>query len=289
MSTARDYSIATVTVDAASQRTPAVPAVVIFSDFDGTISTTDTGVVLIDHCMGTAARQALDLQILNGTMSFREAIAKMWQAVDMTLPDALGLLNDVRLDDKFPAFLADCQAHGWPVCVVSSGLDFLVRHFLEQSLGVSLGGTDETSTGKATVTGPGALKMIANRGKVTDGRRWVIEFVDESVHGHDKANSIKQYLETHVAGYTFQPRQPEMHLSTNGTSTAPLPRPLVVFIGDGVSDISCVGACDVLFAKRGKHLEEYCTTHGIPYFPFDDFGQVQQQLQALLRQYRVSQ
>lgn len=43
----------------------------IFADFDGTITTTDLGAAIVDHCMTTRARKALDVKVLNGEETYR--------------------------------------------------------------------------------------------------------------------------------------------------------------------------------------------------------------------------
>ena len=57
--------------------------------------------------------------------------------------------------------------------------------------------------------------------------------------------------------------------------------PLIVFIGDGVSDLPAAREADVLFARRGLRLEEYCIEHGIPYTPFDSFADVKKEVEAI--------
>lgn len=47
---------------------------------------------------------------------------------------------------------------------------------------------------------------------------------------------------------------------------------LVVFVGDGLSDRCAVGVVDRVFAKGD--LAAYCQHEGIPFSPFDDFGDV---------------
>ena len=56
------------------------------------------------------------------------------------------------------------------------------------------------------------------------------------------------------------------------TSMASLPKPIVIFCGDGVSDISAAREADILFAKRGLDLEHWCKLENIPYTAFDRFN-----------------
>lgn len=60
--------------------------------------------------------------------------------------------------------------------------------------------------------------------------------------------------------------------------------PLIVFIGDGVSDLAAAREADVLFARRGLRLEEYCQEHKIPYIPFDSFLDIKREIEAISRE-----
>jgi 2,3-diketo-5-methylthio-1-phosphopentane phosphatase len=56
----------------------------------------------------------------------------------------------------------------------------------------------------------------------------------------------------------------------------------IVFIGDGTSDVAAVPYSDILFAKRGQFLAEYCRDEGIHCHPFTDFRDVQRSLEGIL-------
>lgn len=57
--------------------------------------------------------------------------------------------------------------------------------------------------------------------------------------------------------------------------------PLIIFIGDGVSDLAAAREADVLFARRGLRLEEYCIEHNISYTPFDNFADIKKEIEAI--------
>jgi hypothetical protein len=60
--------------------------------------------------------------------------------------------------------------------------------------------------------------------------------------------------------------------------------PLIVFIGDGVSDLAAAREADVLFARRGLRLEEYCQEHKIAYTPFDTFTDIKREIENISRE-----
>lgn len=52
-----------------------------------------------------------------------------------------------------------------------------------------------------------------------------------------------------------------------------------IYIGDGYSDTCAAEHCDFVFAK--KSLLKHCEGNGIPYFPFNDFSDVQKIVEQL--------
>jgi hypothetical protein len=64
--------------------------------------------------------------------------------------------------------------------------------------------------------------------------------------GHDKSKAIKPYAAL-----------PADH------------RPILVYCGDGVSDISAARETDLLFAKKGRDLVTHCLQENVPFYPFD--------------------
>jgi len=48
----------------------------------------------------------------------------------------------------------------------------------------------------------------------------------------------------------------------------------VVFIGDGLSDISVCGVADIIFARRDHSLEKYCEKNNISHIKYDDFDDI---------------
>lgn len=209
----------------------------IFSDFDGTITTKDTGVILIDSAMGQKRRKQLDSEILNSQTTFRDAVKEMWNSVQLSSNDALELLKDVEFDPHFKEFHDWVTANQYEFHVLSSGVDVLLVHFFNKLLGT-------------------VPKLTANKIKMhSDG--WEIVYFDDSDHGHDKGKHLRK-----------------LRNDRDGDD------PKIVFIGDGVSDISCAKEADILFAKRGKDLEKWCISHKVPYIAWDDFSQILSILQA---------
>ena len=50
----------------------------------------------------------------------------------------------------------------------------------------------------------------------------------------------------------------------------------LIHIGDGTSDVAAIPYADLLLAKTGSYLEDYCKTHRTPFVPFEDFDDVRE-------------
>ncbi|KAI9360385.1 HAD-like domain-containing protein [Zopfochytrium polystomum] len=256
---------------------------VVFSDFDGTITVQDTGIEIIDHCIGTARRKALDRAVLDGTLTFREAIATMWAGVDMPFDKAASLLDHVVLDAGFHAFHRAMASRGIPINVVSAGITPICERFLAPYLNPAPAGANAT------------VRIFANEIDTREGG-WKIQFRDDSEFGHDKGQQLRLLKEER----RLRPRPPQgaakmadsdettPEATTNSTNASVgdssksawrerlrgVPRPILMFIGDGVSDISAAKEADVLFVKEGTNLEKWCVAHGVAYEPWTSFDSI---------------
>lgn len=101
---------------------------------------------------------------------------------------------------------------------------------------------------------------MANDAKITEDGKWSAVWRHDTDLGHDKALSIQEY------------RADAKLESDNGTV------PMIIFIGDGVSDLAAAREADVLFARRGLRLEEYCLEHKIKHIAFDTFADIQKEV-----------
>lgn len=224
------------------------------TDFDGTIFMQDTGHVLFDNFgCGSKRRNILDEQIKTGERSFREVSEEMWGSLNVPFDDGFEVMQDsLEIDRDFRAFHAFCLANEIPFNVISAGLKPVLRRVLDTFLG------EEQSK---------HIDIVANDADIsTDGSEWKVLWRHDTELGHDKALSIQEAraaAEAELAG-------------EDGTV------PLIVFIGDGVSDLPAAREADVLFARRGLRLEEYCLENKISYIPFDTFADIQRALEDIM-------
>ena len=210
---------------------------VVFSDFDGTISERDTGTHIIDQFLGQERRKILDKQVLNGQVSFREAVVEMWRSVNPSLMsvDLAGdmIINDIPLDPGFMDFYNLTIEMGFPFTCISSGLDELIERYLKHHFPKGLHPT---------------TKVIANGLRVHDDH-WEILYLDDSDFGHDKGSHLRDWKRRN-------------------------PFDTLIFIGDGISDLPAAMSADIVFAKKDKDLETYCLREKIAFHSWSSFTDI---------------
>ncbi|KAJ3101744.1 hypothetical protein HDU97_001094 [Phlyctochytrium planicorne] len=206
----------------------------------------DTGVILIDHCITTQRRRDLDLNVLNGTKFYRDAVEEMWAGVTLTWEEAVDLLKDVKLDPDFDALHDYLKSQDIPLKVVSAGLTPICDQFLSSY---------EKREGSI-------VEVFANN--VEFGPRWKILYRDNSQYGHDKGAPIRALKEQYANN--------------------PAERPILIFLGDGISDISAAKEADFIFAKADKDLEKWCQKEGVPHISWSRLGTVLDWVKARLEE-----
>ncbi|OKL62603.1 hypothetical protein UA08_01672 [Talaromyces atroroseus] len=224
--------------------------VICFSDFDGTIFMQDTGHVLFDkYGCGAEQRRSLDEQIKSGERSFRDVSEQMWASLNVPFDNGFEVLKEtLEIDPGFREFHQFCLDNDIAFNVISAGLKPVLRKVLDTFLG-----EDESSR----------IEIVANDASI-NGSHWKPIWRHDSEAGHDKALSVNEAR--------LQAREE----CEDGEV------PLIVFIGDGVSDLPAAREADVLFARRGLRLEEYCQEHNIPYIGFDNFAEIKREVRAIL-------
>lgn len=218
------------------------------TDFDGTIFMQDTGHVLFDNFgCGSKRRDILDEQIKTGERSFRDVSEEMWGSLNVPFDDGFEIMEQsLDIDPDFQTFHQFCHENNIPFNVISAGLKPVLRKVLDTFLG------EEQSK---------RIDIVANDAQIADdGSQWKPIWRHDTELGHDKALSIQEA------------RADAELTCEDGTI------PLIVFIGDGVSDLPAARQADVLFARRGLRLEEYCVEKDIAYIPFDTFADIQREL-----------
>ncbi|KAF1989937.1 2,3-diketo-5-methylthio-1-phosphopentane phosphatase [Aulographum hederae CBS 113979] len=236
--------------------------IICFSDFDGTIFMQDTGHILFNrYGCGSERREELDTAINTGTRSFKDVSEEMWGSLNVPFEDGFELLKEqLEIDVAFKDFHEFCRNNDIPFNVISAGLKPVLRKVLDHFIG------EEQSKGIEIVANEAEISKAAEveQGKEEEQSTWKVVWKhQDSELGHDKSRSIQEYK-----------NQAALDAANNGEKSVPL----IVFIGDGVSDLPAAKHADVLFARRGLRLEEYCIENQIPYFPYDTFADIQSEI-----------
>ncbi|KAG1383364.1 hypothetical protein G6F61_001439 [Rhizopus arrhizus] len=193
----------------------------VFTDFDGTLSLDDTGLLLIDdhRSLGPKRRRELEEAVMDNRIKYKDALQEMWENVHISWEEAWNeYLDDCKMDPGFPSFNNYCQQNQFPVTILSSGLYPLLEEIMFKFLGE-----------KAK-----KIKIVANHAEIKN-RTWKIIWRDDSIYGNDKSKSIIEAREKEKEDTIF------------------------IFCGDGISDISAARHADILFARKGRDLETYST------------------------------
>ena len=212
----------------------------------------DTGHILFDaHGCGSTRRNILDQQIHSGERSFREVSEEMWGSLNVPFEDGFEVMEKtLEIDPDFQKFHTFCIENKIPFNVISAGLKPILRKVLDTFLG------EEAS---------GHIQIIANEAEIAeDGSNWKPIWRHDTELGHDKELSVNE-------------ARAEAALACDDGTI-----PLIVFIGDGVSDLPAARVADVLFARRGLRLEEYCIENKIPYIGYDTFADIEKEIQNIM-------
>lgn len=213
----------------------------------------DTGHILFDNFgCGIEKKKKLDEQIHSGERSFRDVSDEMWGSLDVPFDDGFEVMKEaLEIDPDFAMFHEFCRNNSIPFNIISAGLKPILRRVLDHFIG------EEASA---------YTEIVANDAKISeDGSEWKPVWRHDTELGHDKARSINEYRDQAQLESEF------------GTI------PMIVFIGDGVSDLPAAREADVLFARRGLQLEQYCIKNSISYIPFDTFADIQKEVIKIAR------
>lgn len=103
----------------------------VFFDFDGTISTTDIGVYVLDRLADPGWRE-LDLAYAAGEIGSRECMARQWDCIPASVTEAerRAVAREVPLDAGFGPLVDALRGAGAEVAVVSDGYGYYVHELL---------------------------------------------------------------------------------------------------------------------------------------------------------------
>ena len=151
-----------------------VPPLHIFTDFDGTITDTDSLVFLTKELGGgPAVLDSIGQQLRANTMTLRDGIRAEMATVRASFQEAEKLLRaQINVDPDFQPFVQWCRTNQVPLTVLSAGFHEVIDLFLP-------------------ATEFPQLEILASRIQPLE-TGWQCLFRDASDYGHDKAAAIRQ-------------------------------------------------------------------------------------------------
>ncbi|TCS74778.1 2-hydroxy-3-keto-5-methylthiopentenyl-1-phosphate phosphatase [Effusibacillus lacus] len=106
-------------------------SIVIFCDFDGTITERDMIISLMER-FGPDGWEAIKDDILSQRISVQEGVGKLFSLIPSVRREELVQYakDTVKIRNGFAEFVAYCKANGIPFLVTSGGIDFFVEPIL---------------------------------------------------------------------------------------------------------------------------------------------------------------
>jgi HAD superfamily phosphoserine phosphatase-like hydrolase len=145
---------------------------IVFVDFDGTITDVDTFDALVRDAVGNDVWDAIDAELMAGQRTLRDVLVLQASHISKSQAEALAFVEaTASVDPAFAPFVRAAYARGVEVVVVSSGIAPIIRATLARA------GVD--------------VPVLANDVDFAP-LGWTMRFVDDSANGHDKAAEVRR-------------------------------------------------------------------------------------------------
>jgi len=215
------------------------PGDLVMSDFDGTITTRDTGWVVFDE-LGLDEAWDWEYRWRDREISSMECLAGQWGLVELSPDEMLAMVDRLETDARFPEFVERARAAGAEIVVASDGLSFYLDRLMTR-MGFEICDDDPQPGGARE-----CVTRYVNLAELTP------EGIQISFpHSNDACGQCGNCKSVHLARLKRAFER-------------------VIYIGDGYSDRCPALQADVVFAK--DHLAELMDEAGVEYVPFEDFG-----------------
>lgn len=213
--------------------------IVVFCDFDGTVTTSDVTDVLLKQ-LAHPSWQEIEERWVNGEIDDCQCMAQQIALIDGAWPNIVKVVdNSIAIDPHFKSFMALCNSMNIPVYIGSNGLDRIIKHILNREC--------------IEVEGYWAYRLVEGN------KSWSLEFPQGEKRGKCKTPSsiaCKCAL-----------------LEKKRTDSDPYK----IVIGDSKSDFCWSTQADFVFAKT--KLAQYCLEQDIDHQTFVDFSHISECLE----------
>jgi 2-hydroxy-3-keto-5-methylthiopentenyl-1-phosphate phosphatase len=109
------------------------PDYIMVTDFDGTAAEFDVQQVILDALADHDHWRTINREWAAGHMTTAERARAQWALLRGGERDVLDVLEPLRLDPGFPAFVQLCEERGFPLYIVSDGFDFYIEPLLARA------------------------------------------------------------------------------------------------------------------------------------------------------------
>ena len=198
------------------------PCWTVLCDFDGTIAFEDVTDSLLLR-FGRPGWDVLEADWRDGRIGSGQCMAGQVALLDCSEDELREHLAGVSIDHQFGAFVAAVESRGWPLVVVSDGLDFAISEILRRHR-------------------LSRLQVVANHLMPDGPRRWRLELPHARADCASASGNCKCARARPPLAAAGQP---------------------VLMIGDGASDFCVAGRADMTFARKRllEHCLDQALTH----------------------------
>jgi 2-hydroxy-3-keto-5-methylthiopentenyl-1-phosphate phosphatase len=218
--------------------------VVVFSDFDGTITQKDVIIMIMEAFAPPVWRDIVDEILNQRTLSIKEGVSRLFRLISPEKkPEIEAFVKEnVRFRVGFEDFLSFCQEQAIPFQVLSGGVDFFVRPVLEAFRS--------------------QVEIFCN-GATFDSTQTGIELT--MPYFEPDCTQCGQCACCKISLMNRLPAETTFRIA----------------IGDSLTDLPMARVADWTFA-RGQ-LIDYCREEGLTVTPYEDFRDIQQAIQARIQ------
>ena len=214
---------------------------IILSDFDGTITVTDTNNAIFANFNQRESEEIVDHYRENhDELGIRWLLAEQYKNLDITRQQLKEFVAEkVAIEQTFFEFLEFIKENNFTFAVLSGGfqdyIDILLEHYgIEQDFPVH------------------ANKLIFPEDEGSEADYIKAEFA------YPPEESLSK----------FGPVPTPKGMIINQYKEGGLP---IFYLGDGRTDRHAIGRADYILAKKGSFLEDFCQDNNCEYYVFEDF------------------
>ncbi|MCL2400948.1 MAG: MtnX-like HAD-IB family phosphatase [Defluviitaleaceae bacterium] len=223
----------------------------IVSDFDGTITQEDSNDLLFKK-YGNDVNVKIEEDFCAGILGTRPAMAMHFESLHITMEEYYKFLEQhIHIDEGFDPLLNWIHEKNIPLFIVSAGFRQGIEHVLGQ-------------------------KRLENI-QVFANDLYINEESSSDQNGQPIYPVFAESTASCIKDFGPCGNCKRACIQNSGHQT----RRQIVFVGDGLTDRCAAEEADLVFAKTDSALAKYCSTHNLPYKPFDGFKDVLTDLKNL--------